>query len=88
MALFTVTCRGKLSRGVVTQLTNAGVYLHEEPEPGFQGDGVQRHLLKIEASSAEDAILVARGALAVAGGTARDYQAIEGAEPDADTEPA
>lgn len=82
MAIYTVTCRGKLPRGVVTQLGNAGVYLHEEPEPGFEGDGAKRHLLKIEAGSAEDAILVAKGAMAVAGGEARDYTATAGAEPE------
>ncbi len=80
MATYTVTCRGNLARGVVTQLTNAGVYLHDEPELGFEGNGMQRHFLKIEAGSADDAILVAKGAMAVAGGDARDYQAIEGAE--------
>jgi hypothetical protein len=82
MPIYTVTCRGNLSRGVVTQLSNAGVYLHEEPEPGFEGDGMQRHLLKIEAGSPDDAILVAKGAMAVAGGEARDYTATEGAEPE------
>lgn len=82
MPIYTVTCRGKLTRGVITQLTNAGVYLHEEPELGYEGDGMQRHLLKIEASSADDAILVARGQMAVAGGEARDYTATEGAEPE------
>jgi hypothetical protein len=78
MALYTVTCRGKLGRGVITQLTNAGVYSHEEPELGFEGDGMKRHFLAIEAGSPDDAILVAKGQMAVAGGTARDYQAIEG----------
>jgi hypothetical protein len=82
MPIYTVSCRGKLSRGVITQLSNAGVYLHEEPELGYEGDGMQRHLLKIEASSADDAILVARGQMAVAGGEARDYTATEGAEPE------
>lgn len=82
MPIYTVTCRGKLSRGVITQLTNNGVYLHEEPELGYEGDGMQRHLLRIEASSADDAILVARGQMAVAGGEARDYTATEGAEPE------
>ena len=82
MPIYTVTCRGKLTRGVITQLTNAGVYLHEEPELGYEGDGMQRHLLKIEASSADDAILVARGQMAVAGGEARDYTATAGAEPE------
>ena len=82
MPIYTVTCRGKLTRGVITQLTNGGVYLHEEPELGYEGNGMQRHLLKIEASSADDAILVARGRMAVAGGEARDYTATEGAEPE------
>lgn len=80
MPTYTVTCRGKLGRGVITQLTNAGFYLHEEPELGFEGDGMKRHSMRIEAGSAEDAILVAKGAMAVAGGEARDYQATEGVE--------
>jgi hypothetical protein len=84
MATFTVTCRGDLPRGVVTQLTNAGVYLRDEPELGFEGDGMKRHFLQIEAGSAEDAILVAKGAMAVAGGEARDYQATEGTAPSLD----
>jgi hypothetical protein len=78
MAIFTVTCRGDLGRGVITQLTERGVYLHDEPELGFEGDGMKRHFLRIEASSPEDAILVAKGALAVTGGSARDYAATEG----------
>jgi hypothetical protein len=82
MAIYTVTCRGNLGRGVITQLTNAGVYLHDEPEIGFEGDGMERHFLKIDAGSAEDAILVAKGAMAVAGGQARDYTATAGAEPE------
>lgn len=82
MPIYTVTCRGKLARGVITQLTNAGVYLHEEPELGYEGDGMQRHLMRIEASSPDDAILVAKGQMAVAGGEARDYTATEGAEPE------
>ena len=51
MATFTVTCRGDLGRGVVTLLTNAGVYRHDEPELGFEGDGMRRHFLEIEAGS-------------------------------------
>jgi hypothetical protein len=81
MPIYTVTCRGDLRRGVITQLTNAGVYRHEEPELGFEGDGMKRHFLEIEASSADDAILVAKGAMAVAGGQAHDYQATDEAEP-------
>jgi hypothetical protein len=65
---------------VITQLSDRGFYLHEEPEPGFEGGGMARHLLKIEAGSADDAVLVARGALAVAGGDAHDYQATAGVE--------
>jgi hypothetical protein len=83
MATYTVTCRGKLGRGVVTQLTDRGFYLHEEPELGFEGDGMKRHFLKVEAGSADDAILVAKGAMAVAGGEARDYQATAGEPPEA-----
>jgi hypothetical protein len=79
MPIYTVTCRGDLPRGVVTQLSNAGVYMHDEPELGFEGDGMKRHFLRIEAGSPDDAILVAKGAVAVAGGQARDYTAIEGA---------
>jgi hypothetical protein len=61
MATYTVTCRGKLGRGVITQLSNGGFYSHEEPELGFEGDGMKRHFLRVEAGSAEDAILVAKG---------------------------
>ena len=86
MAIYTVTCRGKLGRGVITQLTNAGVYVGDEPELGFEGDGMKRHFLRIEAGSPEDAILVAKGAMAVSGGTARDYAATEG-EPDVEPPP-
>jgi hypothetical protein len=82
MPIYTVTCRGDLPRGVVTQLSNAGFYLHEEPELGFEGDGMKRHFLKVDAGGPDDAILVAKGALAVAGGEARDYTATEGAEPE------
>ncbi len=84
MATFTVTCRGKLGRGVITLLTNAGVFRHDEPELGFEGDGMKRYVLQVEAGSPDDAILVARGQMAVAGGEARDYQAIEGAAPEPD----
>jgi hypothetical protein len=82
MPIYTVTCRGALGRGVVTQLSNAGFYLHEEPELGFEGDGMKRHFLKVDAGSPDDAILVAKGAMAVAGGEARDYTATEGTEPE------
>lgn len=82
MATYTVTCRGNLSRGVITQLTNGGFYLHDEPELGFEGDGMKRHFLKVEAGSPEDAILVAKGAMAVAGGSARDYNATDEQPPE------
>jgi hypothetical protein len=82
MAIYTVTCRGNLGRGVITLLTNAGVYVGDEPELGFEGDGMKRHFLRIEAGSADDAILVAKGQMAVAGGTARDYLASDEAEPE------
>jgi hypothetical protein len=82
MATYTVTCRGDLRRGVITQLTNGGFYLHEEPELGFEGDGMKRHFLQVEAGSPDDAILVAKGAMAVAGGQARDYTATDEAAPD------
>jgi hypothetical protein len=82
MSIYTVTCRGDIGRGVITQLSERGIYLGEEPELGYEGDGMKRHFLRIEASSPEDAILVAKGAMAVTGGTARDYAATEGeAEP-------
>jgi len=82
MATYTVTCRGKLGRGVITQLSNGGFYSHEEPELGFEGDGMKRHFLRVEAGSADDAILVAKGAMAVAGGQALDYQATAGEPPE------
>ena len=86
MPIYTVTCRGNIGRGVITQLSERGLYLHDEPELGFEGDGMKRHFLRIEAGSPEDAILVAKGAMAVSGGTARDYAATEG-EPDVEPPP-
>ena len=81
MPIYTVTCRGDIGRGVITQLSERRIYIHAEPELGFEGDGMKRHFLRIEASSPEDAILVAKGAMAVTGGAARDYAATEG-EPE------
>jgi hypothetical protein len=78
MPIYTVTCRGDIGRGVITQLSERGIYMGEEPELGYEGDGMKRHFLRIEASSPEDAILVAKGAMAVTGGSARDYAATEG----------
>ena len=40
-------------------------------------EGLIRHYLEIEAGSPEDAVLVARGALAVAGGEGTDFQVEE-----------
>jgi hypothetical protein len=78
MASFSVSCRGELSGGAITQLQAGGFYRSAEREPGIAGtEGLVRHYLKIEASSPEDAILVARGALAVAGGQAADFQVEE-----------
>ncbi len=78
MPNFTVSCRGNLSGGAIVHLEQKGMYREAVPEPAFaQSEGLMRHFLEIEASSPEDAILVARGALAVAGATASDFQAEE-----------
>lgn len=75
MPTYSVSCRGDFSGGAITHLENAGVYRFAEREPGIAGgEGLIRHYLEIEAGSPEDAILVARGALAVAGGEATDFQ--------------
>jgi hypothetical protein len=82
MQTYLVTCRGDLARGVVNQLDKKGQYRHAEREVGFSaGEGVQRHHLEIDAGSAADAILIARGAVAVAGGSASDYQVEDAPEP-------
>lgn len=78
MATYSVSCRGDLSRGAIAQLEDAGVYRFAEREPGIAGsEGLIRHHLAIEAGSPEDALLVARGALAVAGGEGTDFQVDE-----------
>ncbi len=78
MPTYSVSCRGDLSGGAITQLEVVGVYRFAEREPGFAGDeGLIRHHLEIDASSPDDAILVARGALAVAGGEGTDFQVEE-----------
>lgn len=75
MATYSVSCRGDLPGGAIAKLEESGVYRFAERDPGIAGsEGLIRHYLTIEASSPEDAILVARGALAVAGGEASDYQ--------------
>ncbi len=78
MPTYIVSCRGDLSGGAITHLTEAGLYQHAERDPGIVGgEGRIRHFLSIEAGSPGDAVLVARGALAVAGGEAADYQVEE-----------
>jgi hypothetical protein len=80
MATYSVSCRGDFPGGAITQLEEAGVYRFAERDAGIAGsEGLIRHYLTIEAGSPEDAILVARGALAVAGAEASDYQ-VEAAE--------
>ncbi len=82
MPTYLVTCRGELSRGVVAQLDELGHYRYAEREVGFmEGEGVRRHHLEVEAGRPEDAIMIARGAVAVAGGTASDYQVEDDPEP-------
>jgi hypothetical protein len=78
MATYSVSCRGNLSGGAITHLTEAGLYRAAERDPGIAGgEGLIRHYLAIEAGSPEDAVLVARGALAVAGGEGTDFQVEE-----------
>ncbi|MGD9734490.1 MAG: hypothetical protein AB7V58_02595 [Solirubrobacterales bacterium] len=75
MPTYSVSCRGELSGGAITHLETSGVYRGSEREPGLAGgEGLIRHHLEIEAGSPEDALLVARGALAVAGGEGTDFQ--------------
>lgn len=81
MPAFSVSTRSELSGGAITHLQQAGLYQFAERDPGIAGtEGLVRHYLKIEAGSPEDAILVARGALAVAGAEATDLQ-VEDAPP-------
>ncbi|HEY2717915.1 MAG TPA: hypothetical protein VGI73_17015 [Solirubrobacterales bacterium] len=81
MPSYSVSCRGELSGGAITHLRQAGMYQHAERDAGIAGsEGLIRHFLAIEAGSPEDAVLVARGALAVAGGEATDFQ-VEAAPP-------
>jgi len=78
MPTYSVSCRGDLSGGAITHLEAGGVYRFAEREPGLAGsEGLIRHYLEIEAGSPEDAVLVARGALAVAGGEGTDFQVEE-----------
>jgi hypothetical protein len=78
MPAFSVSFRGDLSGGAITQLRDGGHYRTAERESGIAGgEGQIRHYLSIDASSPEDAVLVARGALAVAGGQGADFQVEE-----------
>ncbi|HEY1855074.1 MAG TPA: hypothetical protein VGG40_10845 [Solirubrobacterales bacterium] len=82
MATYSVSCRGDLSGGAIAHLKEAGMYRLAERDPDIAGgEGLIRHFLAIEAGSPEDAILVARGALAVAGGKGTDFQVEEASEP-------
>jgi hypothetical protein len=82
MPTYLVTCRGELSGGAITHLEDRGFYRFAERESGIAGgEGLIRHHLAIEAGSPDDAVLVARGALAVAGGEGPDFQVEEAAEP-------
>jgi hypothetical protein len=69
--LYSVTCTGEFSGGVIVKLREMGVY-----RVTVASGGPSRHELQVQAGSAEDAILRARGAVAVAGGEGFDYQAL------------
>lgn len=79
-AAYTVTCQGELSGGTIVKLKEMGLY-RVRVAPGRFDEGETRHELRVEAGSAEDAILRAKGAVAVAGGSARNYKASEEGEP-------
>lgn len=78
MPTYSVSCRGELSGGAITHLREAGLYEATEPEGATAAPASPpRHYLVVEAGSPEDAILVARGALAVAGAEASDFDVAE-----------
>jgi hypothetical protein len=80
MPVYSVSCRGRLSGGAIVHLRQAGMYRDGASEgevDRFDPSGAPRHQLVVEASSAEDAILIVRGALAVSGAEATDYSAEE-----------
>lgn len=83
---YTVICQGEFSGGVIVKLKEMGMY-RVPVAPGRFDESETRHELEVEAGSAEDAILRARGAVAVAGGNARNYQVVteepEAPEPEA-----
>lgn len=74
--LYTVTCRGDFSGGTIVKLKEMGMY-RVRVAPGRYEEDAARHELRVEAGSPEDAILRVRGAVAVAGGSASDYEVAE-----------
>lgn len=82
---YRVTCQGEFSGGAIVKLKEMGMY-RVEVSPGRFDDGEARHELLVEAGSPEDAILRAKGAVAVAGGSGRSYKAEE-AGPEGPGEP-
>lgn len=76
--VYTVTCQGEFSGGAIVKLKEMGMY-RVRVASGRYDEGETSHELQVEAGSAEDAILRAKGAVAVAGGRGRNFQATEGA---------
>lgn len=74
---YAVICQGEFSGGVIVKLKEMGMY-RVSLEPGRFDDEETKHELQVEAGSPEDAILRAKGAVAVAGGQARNYKVEEG----------
>lgn len=82
MASYWVSCRGRLSGGAIAHLRDAGIYRSAAAaEGGFGDERSVRHYLSVEARDPGDALLIARGALAVAGVEADDFQ-VGDAPPD------
>lgn len=68
-----VSCRAALSGGAITHLRDTGIYRSAELVEKSTGPaGESRHYLSIEARDPEDALLIARGALAIAGASVDD----------------
>lgn len=68
LARYWVTCRAVLSGGTIAHLRDAGIYRSSTAaDAGTRSAGGPRHYLSVEARDADDALLIARGALAVAG---------------------
>lgn len=73
MARYWVSCRAALSGGAITHLRDAGIYRSAEPVEVTVGSaGGTRHYLSVEARDPEDALMIARGALAIAGAVVDD----------------